>query len=120
MTAVRSNLTPKPSFEGYINIAGMMATINSAMAEMGSEPTKVPADVLPLGASLSVRESGLAGRFFVPTATAKFTYQSIMPMIRMLTGGMGGISGDMGAESPAGPPPPASPDRRNPRPPIRR
>jgi hypothetical protein len=89
---------------------------------MGGEPMKVPADVLPIGASLSVRESGLAARLFVPTGTAKFTTQSILPMVMMVAGPMMGEMGGVGGsaqpaepsrENPARPEPPNRP--RNPR-----
>lgn len=84
---IRGNLTPRPSAEVYLNIAGIVAAINGAQAELGAEAIKVPDDVLPIGASLSVRESGVAGRIFVPTATTKFLMQKVVPMATMFLGG---------------------------------
>ncbi len=91
LSRIRSNLTPKPSAEAYINIAGIMNAINGAQAELGAEATKIPADVLPIGASLSVRESGIAGRFFIPTTTTKFLMQKVVPMASILMGGSGAL-----------------------------
>lgn len=110
ITQVRQQLTPDAQFEAYLNV-GTIASTGMNMAAAFGQPIElqVPANMAPVGYSMSLSENGAAARTFVPMDVIKFT-KDVAIMFGPMVGGMmapqgGDGGGDFGGEpGPGGPP----------------
>lgn len=100
IVAAREELPPDASVEGYINVGVAQKMVQDAFAAMqGMPPGAAPAAELPpFAMGLGIRESGMAGRLFMPYTSLKAAKDQAMGMIMMMMMGGGGMGGEMPVE----------------------
>jgi hypothetical protein len=108
---VNEHLTPKPSAVGYVSVSGIAQTVNQFMMVMGAgggQPMlEVPADLPPVAFSMSVQDSGVAKRLFVPMPVISFASQTAQNMMGQMNAGEAEQPNNGGNAPPRQGPPPA-------------
>ena len=100
IAAARAELPPDAMFEGYIHMGVALKMAQDAFAAMqGMPPGAAPAaDLPPFAMGMGIRESGAAGRLFMPYPTLKAVKDQATGMIMMMMMGGGGMGGEMPVE----------------------
>lgn len=82
---VRKQLTNNADFEAYLNLGTIASTALGFAQAMGQQiDVQVPADLAPIGYSMSLDDNGVAARTYVPMSVIKFSkdvYFSLAPML---------------------------------------
>lgn len=78
ITQSRAQALPAdPTLEFYISVPGLVQTANTFMVMFGGPPLDVPNHLPPVAGALSVQDSGLLARFYVPMSV--ITYCKSLP-----------------------------------------
>ncbi len=68
---VRGQLTPEPMMEYYLSFSGAVKMVNGFAAMFLPAPLQAPDDLPPVAMSISCKDGGVAGRFYVPLSVIK-------------------------------------------------
>jgi hypothetical protein len=96
---------------GYVSVSGIAQTVNQFMMVMGAgggQPMiEVPADLPPVAFSMSVQDSGVAKRLFVPMPVITFASQTAQNMMGQMNAGQAEQPNNGAGNAPPrqGPPP---------------
>jgi len=98
----REKLGADTSAEMYLNVGTVVQVLNNFMAAAGGKPMQAPEGMLPISASLRLRDSNAVLHGFVP--------MDLLPIAKTLKhagpgGGMGGPPMPPPEQMPPGPPP---------------
>lgn len=102
---VRQQLTKDADFEAFLNIGTISSTALNFAAAMGQQmDIQVPADLPPIGYSMSLQDNGAAARTYVPMDVIKFSKDVYFTMAPLLGGMGGGGEQDNNGQQGGGPP----------------
>lgn len=99
VTQVRKQLTNNADFEAYLNLGTIANTALGFAQAMGQQiDIQVPADLPPIGYSMSIDDNGVAARTYVPISVIKLTRDVYFTMAPLF----GGMMPDDGGQQQGG------------------